>query len=135
MKNYRAVVSTTLLSVLFVAPSFAHHSITAVFDTSKTIQLKGTITKLEWRNPHASVYIDVKDSSGKIANWWVEMAGIANLAKAGLEQSMLDLNQTYSIEIFQAKDGMSHGVGITLIFPDSKTYDISEKPAIPAPAK
>ena len=135
MKNSRLALSTALLTVMLVAPSFAHHSVTVVFDTSKTIHLKGNITKVEWRNPHASIYVDVRDSSGKITNWWVEMAGIANLAKAGLDQSMIDLNQTYSVEVYLAKNGSAQGVGVTLIFPDSKSYDVSEEFAPPAPAK
>jgi len=139
MTKTRVVLSIVLLTALFVAPSIAHHNVSAVFDTSKTIPLKGTITKVEWRNPHASIYIDVRDASGKIINWWVELPSIATLAKAGLDQNMIDLTltQSYSLEVHQAKDGAPHGVGITLVFPDSKSYDVSEKPATPAatPAK
>ena len=135
MTNRRVAVSTMLLAILFVAPSFAHHSVTAVFDTSKTIPLKGTVTKIEWRNPHASIYLDVRDATGKITNWWIELAGIANLAKAGLDQSMIDMNQTYSLEVYPAKNGSAQAVGITLTFPDSKSYDVAEKPAVVPPAK
>ena len=90
---------------------------------------------MEWRNPHASIYIDVRDSTGKITNWWVELAGIANLAKAGLDQGMLDLNQTYSLEVYPAKNGSAQAVGVTLTFPDSKSYDVAEKPAVVPPAR
>ena|ERR1043165_5521284 len=128
MKDRRVVLATMLLANLLVTPSFAHHNVTAVFDTSKPLTLKGTITKVDWRNPHSSIYIDVKDASGKITNWFVELASIANLAKAGLDQNMIDVNQSYSMEVYLAKDGKPQAVGITLTFPDSKSYDVSEKP-------
>jgi hypothetical protein len=122
-----------VLTVLLVATSFAHHSVAAIFDTSKTLALKGTITKVEWRNPHSSIYIDVRDATGKVTNWWVELPGTGNLAKAGLDQSLIDMTQSYSMEVFPAKDGTPKAVGITLTFPDSKSFDVSEKmPAPPA---
>jgi hypothetical protein len=133
MTNPQTIVSATLLILLFVAPSFAHHSITAFYDTTKPLTIKGTITKVGWRNPHVILYVDVKDASGKITNWLVEVTGPNNLTKAGLDQNLIDLNQTYSIETFQAKDGSAKAVGLTLTFPDSKSYDISEKVSMPPP--
>jgi len=63
------------------------------------------------------------------------MATLANLSKAGLDQNMIDLNQTYSIEVFLSKDGSAKAVGINLIFPDSKSYDISDNYPMRPPAK
>jgi hypothetical protein len=131
----RVGLSTILLAMLFVVPSFAHHSVAAMFDTTKTIPLKGTITRVDWRNPHASIYIDVKDATGKITNWWVELTGTGNLAKAGLDQSMIDMNQTYALEVYPAKNGGAQAVGITLTFPDSRSFDVVEKPAVAMPAR
>jgi len=128
MTNFRVVLSIILATVLFVVPLVAHHNNAAVFDTSKTILLKGTITKVELRNPHSSIYLDVKDAAGKITNWWVEMASIATLAKAGLDKDLIDLNQSYSMEVNVARDGKAQAVGITLTSSDSKSYDLREKP-------
>jgi hypothetical protein len=127
MRNHRVLLSTMLLTVLLVAPSFAHHNITAVYDTTKPLTIKGTITKVDWRNPHVIISVDVKDASGKITNWLVEATGTTNMTRAGLDQNLIDLSLTYSIETFQAKDGSPKAVGITLTFPDSKSFDISEK--------
>ncbi|HVQ64785.1 MAG TPA: DUF6152 family protein [Terriglobia bacterium] len=135
MKDHRTVLAGLFSAVVLAAPLFAHHSVTNVFDTSKSVSMKGTITKVDWRNPHASIYLDVKDASGKITNWWIEMATLANLSKAGLDQNMIDLNQTYSIEVFLSKDGSAKAVGINLIFPDSKSYDISDNYPMRPPAK
>lgn len=131
MTNPRPVISTILstmlLTGLLVAPSFAHHNTAAVFDASKVIPLKGTVTKVDFRNPHSSIYIDVKDATGKITNWFVEMASISTLAKAGLDKDLVDLNQTYSMEVYVARDGKAQALGITLTFPDSKSYDLRDK--------
>ena len=135
MRISRVALATLLSSTLLATPSFAHHAISSVFDTSKTVTLKGTITKVSWRVPHASLALDVRDATGKVTEWFIEMAGTGNLAKAGLDQSLIDLTKTYSVEVYLAKDGKPQAVGITLIFPDSKSYDISEKPGPPAPAK
>jgi hypothetical protein len=135
MKDHRTVLAGLFSAVVLAAPLFAHHSVANVFDTSKSVSMKGTITKVDWRNPHASIYLDVKDASGKITNWWIEMATLANLSRAGLDQNMIDLNQTYSIEVFLSKDGSAKAVGINLIFPDSKSYDISDNYPMRPPAK
>jgi Family of unknown function (DUF6152) len=135
MKDHRTVLAGLFSAVVLAAPLFAHHSVATVFDTNKSVSMKGTITKVDWRNPHASIYLDVKDASGKITNWWIEMATLANLSRAGLDQNMIDLNQTYSIEVFLSKDGSAKAVGINLIFPDSKSYDISDNYPMRPPAK
>lgn len=135
MKDRRTVLAGLFSAVVLAAPLFAHHSVTSVFDTNNSVSMKGTITRVDWRNPHASIYLDVKDASGKITNWWIEMATIANLAKAGLDQNMIDLNQTYSIEVFLSKDGSAKALGISLIFPDSKSYDISDNYPMRPPAR
>jgi hypothetical protein len=129
------LLAAVLSSAILVIPSFAHHAIGAVFDTSKTSFLKGTITNVNWRNPHASIALDVRDATtGKVTNWFIETAGVDNLAKAGLDRSMIDLNQTYSVEVYLAKEGRPQAVGINLIFPDSRSFDIGEKPNAPVTA-
>ena len=139
MTNYRVVLFAVVIAItILVVPSFAHHAIASVFDTSKTAFLKGTITGVRWSNPHASLSIDVKDATtGKVTNWFVEMATTGSLAKSGLDQSMIDLNQTYSVEVYLAKEGRPQAIGINLIFPDTRSFDISMRPNAPAmpPAK
>jgi hypothetical protein len=121
--------SLLLALFLFAAPLLGHHNTDAVFDTSKSVTLKGTITSLNWRNPHTSLVIDVRDAGGKLVSWNVELYSSTNLMKAGLEKDSIDLTKSYSIEIFPAKDGSKQGVGITLTFPDGKTFDVGDKPA------
>jgi hypothetical protein len=115
-----------LLAVL-TTPLLAHHAVSVIFDTSKSVTLKGTITGVDWRNPHSSISIDVKDDRGKTVNWRVEIASIGTLTQAGLTRDMFDLSKSYSIEAFPAKDGTRQAVGKSVVF-DGKTYDVSDKP-------
>src|SRR2546426_612516 len=69
--------------VLVALPVLAHHSGAAVFDSTKKIELKGVVTKVEWTNPHAHFFIDVKDSDGKVVNWNMELASPNILVRNG----------------------------------------------------
>lgn len=75
----------SLLCGLFLAamPAMAHHAFAAQYDTARTLTFKGTVTKVEWKNPHIYVYIDVKDDAGKVANWAFEGASATGLYRLG----------------------------------------------------
>ena len=69
MKTKLALGTAALGLLLAAVPVMAHHSFAAEFDSNKPVKLTGTVTKIEWMNPHAYFYIDVKDASGKVTNW------------------------------------------------------------------
>ena len=77
------VVAAVGLSFQLSATIEAHHSFSAQYDSSKPIEMRGTVTKVEWTNPHARVYIDVRDDKGQIANWNFEMASPNILVRNG----------------------------------------------------
>jgi len=87
-----------------VAPSFAHHSVSAEFDLSKRITLEGRVTKIEWMNPHVYLYVDV-NADGKTANWACEPAGPNTLARQGWSRSSLKIGDRIRVVGFQARDG------------------------------
>ena len=88
------------------APIFAHHSFSAEFDSKQTVKLIGSVTKVEWQNPHAYFYIDVKDEkTGKVVNWACEMGSPNGLTGQGWTRNTLKLGMVVSVEGFQAKDG------------------------------
>ena len=101
--TFAAVALGTLLAA--TASVQAHHSFSATYDGNKPVTLRGTVTKLGWSNPHAHIYVDVKNAtSGQMVNWEVESAGASNLLKAGLRKEDF-VGAEVIIKGFLAKDG------------------------------
>jgi hypothetical protein len=85
-------------------PGYAHHSVSAEFDLTKQITLKGQITKIEWMNPHVYVYVDVK-AGGKMANWACETAGPNTLTRQGWSRLSLKIGDRVTVVGYPARDG------------------------------
>ena len=98
----RAVLFAGLL--LTGAHSNAHHNFLAEFDANKPLTLTGTVTKLEWTNPHTWFYIDVKDDAGAMSNWAMEMGSPNSLMRAGWTRNSLKIGDLVAVEGFMARD-------------------------------
>lgn len=83
----------------------AHHSFAAQYDASKPIEMKGTVTKVEWTNPHARLYIDVRDDTGQIANWNFEMASPNILVRNGWRQNTVKVGDHITVSGYLARKG------------------------------
>lgn len=128
-----------LLVGILVVPLLGHHSVAATFDASKAMTIQGTITKLEWNNPHVGIDINVKAPDGSIIAWHVQLAATGALTRAGFEKSFIDFSKSFSMEVWPAFDGSKHANGRTLTLSDGRTFDVSDKwpdsPAAHPPAK
>jgi hypothetical protein len=107
-RNPSRVLTAAFGFLLLAIPSLAHHSATAEFDTSKTFTVKGTLTKLEWINPHVYMYADITDESGKVIPYSFETGPPGNLRRAGVLRTMFNVGDVVTIDASVAKDGTKH---------------------------
>ena len=101
-------------------PVVAHHAFSAEFDADKPIELTGTVTKMEWINPHSWIHIDVKTPDGKTEQWMVEGGAPNALLRRGWNKNSLLPGTEILVEGFQAKDGALRANGRDITFPDGK---------------
>jgi len=92
---------------LAAVPALAHHSFAAEYDAAKPITLTGTVTKVEWMNPHARFYIDVKDDAGKVTNWELELGSPNGLMRRGWTRNSMKPGDVVTVQGSLAKDGSS----------------------------
>src|SRR5215475_10240252 len=101
-----AILFATMALCAIAAPVFAHHSFSAEFDNKQPVNLTGTVTKVEWMNPHTYFYVDVKDEkTGKVNNWACEMGSPNGLTGQGWTRNTLKAGMVVSLEGSRAKDG------------------------------
>ena len=94
--------------LLASGPIAAHHSFNAEFDSTKPIKMTGSVTKFEWTNPHAWIYIDAKDEAGNVANWGFELAAASGLMRSGWTRLTLKAGDVVTIEGTRAKNGTNN---------------------------
>jgi hypothetical protein len=109
-----------VILLLPVAPLWAHHAFAAEFDAKKPIKLQGTITKVEWINPHSWIHIDVKTTDGKVESWMIEAGPPGALVRRGWTKNSVALGTEVVVEGYQAKDGSNRANGREITLPDGQ---------------
>lgn len=114
-------------------PAFAHHAFEAEFDSKKPVHLKGTVTEMEWINPHAWIHLDVTNPDGSVTNWMVECGSPNIMLRRGFSKRSLEKGSELSVEGYMAKNGSMRANGSSVTFKDGhKLFVGGSNPDIPA---
>jgi hypothetical protein len=119
----RAKLSVAVLGVgllLAAVPLVAHHSFAAEYDAQKAVKFTGTVTTMEWINPHAWIHIDVKKPDGKVESWMIEAGAPNALLRRGFTKASLPVGTVITVEGYQAKDGANRANGRDITYQDGK---------------
>ena len=120
MKAYVGILGLAGVAAIAAgAPAVAHHSFAAEFDANSPIELTGTVTKVEWANPHTFFYIDV-DEGGKIANWALELGSPNGLMRRGWTRNSMQIGDVVTVQGWRAKDGSSKGNARSVVLSTGK---------------
>jgi uncharacterized protein DUF6152 len=117
MKLAVCICGTGLLAP---AALWSHHAFQAEFDAKKPIHLRGTVTKMEWINPHAWLHIDVKNPDGTVSEWMIEAGTPNTLFRRGFTKDSLKIGTEVVVDGYQAKDGSNSGNGRDVTLPDGR---------------
>ncbi len=140
--RHRAEIAAALLGACVAlggqARVAAHHSFAAEFDETKPVSVTGTITRVEWTNPHIWYYLDVRNPDGTVTGWAFSGGAPGQLMRRGITKDLLKVGATVVVEGFRAKDGTNNGFGSRITYPDGRnvlTATPQDRQAAPAGAE
>ena len=137
MRTHLAVFIAAIGLLISAAPASGHHSFAAEFDASKPFKFTGTITKVEWQNPHVWFYMDIKNENGTVTNWGMEMGSPNNLMRSGWSRNSMKIGDSVNVEGSRAKDGSNNGNArvIVLASTGQRLFAGSSQGEVPPPSR
>jgi hypothetical protein len=120
MKLFVMMASVAVLVGATAGPTFAHHAFSTEFDANKPVKLKGTVTRMDWINPHSWIYVDVKKDDGTVEKWMIEGGAPNAMFRRGFKKDSLPIGTEIVIDGFLARDGTNKANGRELTFTDGR---------------
>jgi Family of unknown function (DUF6152) len=129
MKMKQVITASCLGVLMLTAAASAHHAFSAEFDQDKPVNLEGSVTKADWTNPHAWIYLDVKGADSKVVNWAIEMGPPNALLRRGWKKSSMEFGTVLKVEGFAAKNGKEFANATNITMPDgTKIFAGADEP-------
>ena len=122
MNSQTLYVLVAFVMLLIAAPVVAHHSFAAEFDINKPIEIHGTLTRMDWVNPHGWLYVDVTNEDGTVTNWAVEAGGANQLLRRGLRKTDFPIGTELVVSGFLARSGEPVVNGRNVTTPDGRNF-------------
>lgn len=109
------------IALVIAAPAHAHHSVSGEFNLEQSVKVTGTLSKIEWMNPHIWFYVDVKNADGSTITWGFAGGAPGQLMRRGIMKAQLKLGSTVIVEGFRARDGSNNGFGRSVTYADGQS--------------
>lgn len=116
----KRVLTIAFAAMLPATAAYAHHAFAAEFDANQPITLRGTVTRVEWINPHTWIHIDVKDSDGKVVEWMIEGGTPNTLLRNGVDRKSLPAGTEIVVDGYRAKSGLNRANGRDIQLADGR---------------
>jgi hypothetical protein len=132
MRTRLAIVVVCVAAIATSGRALAHHSFAAEFDENKPVKLTGTVTSVEWTNPHIWFFMDVKNPDGTVTNWGFEMGSPNGLLRAGWKRDSMKIGDVVAVEARRARDGTNHANAQAVVLTASGQRLFAGSPIPPA---